>query len=205
MLELNTPRNVIPDHDTSFVDATGGADIYNAASTIIDQIETSSFRASRNKQSQNQKQVISDQTLEAELETLHLTPFANVDFADEQQDVGARSFRKSHQQQQQEPKNDIVLNRKNTLNSAAADRSMEAPVLYKQIRSLLTPTQFDEFATTIGSFNAGTMSAEATTRAMVKLIPNEQLVAQMKRLVNKAVDESTEPTSQSKRPANQVK
>ncbi|KAI9002375.1 hypothetical protein BC832DRAFT_601540 [Gaertneriomyces semiglobifer] len=78
----------------------------------------------------------------------------------------------STQQQQQQPPHTI-----------------SAPLLYKQIRSTLTPPQFEDFANTIAAFNAGYASAEETVRKMEVVIGDKELCERMRVLVWTAVEE----------------
>lgn len=70
--------------------------------------------------------------------------------------------------------------------------SVDAPTLYKQIREVLTPEEFDQFATCIANFNAGSLSARETIQSMSGLIKVNSLVQQMKGLISKAIAESSQ-------------
>lgn len=67
--------------------------------------------------------------------------------------------------------------------------TMDAPKLYKRIRQQISPAEFDQFATDIAQFNAGTQSAEDTIRKLSELVKDVELVEQMRLLIQRAVDE----------------
>ena len=65
-------------------------------------------------------------------------------------------------------------------------------VQYKQIREVLTPADFDQFASNIANFNAGNQSAAETVQNIGQLIKVSSLVSQMKTLIHRAISESAQ-------------
>ncbi|KAJ3316039.1 hypothetical protein HDV04_000248 [Boothiomyces sp. JEL0838] len=66
------------------------------------------------------------------------------------------------------------------------DATLDTAVLYKKIQSALTPGQFDDFASVIGSFNAGEISPNETIHEIKSLIADNYLFDQMKSLIYEA-------------------
>ncbi|KAJ3276837.1 hypothetical protein HDV01_002892 [Terramyces sp. JEL0728] len=95
-----------------------------------------------------------------------------------------------------------VLERSNTLNSLDQDTlrqfditskalqnrdaTLDTAVLYKKIQNALTPGQFEDFASVIGSFNAGEISVNETITEIKTLITDSYLFDQMKTLIYEA-------------------
>ena len=63
-------------------------------------------------------------------------------------------------------------------------------MLYKQIRALVSPGQFQEFSQLIARFNAGQLDASMAVERLRQLVPNEALVQAMSSLIERAASHS---------------
>lgn len=69
--------------------------------------------------------------------------------------------------------------------------TVDAPRVYRQIRDVLSPEEFEKFARIIAAFNANTTTADETITAIEKLLSQHRaLFIQMKTLVYRALAES---------------
>ena len=75
----------------------------------------------------------------------------------------------------------------NLVPQTLAEPDLDAPELYRQIRSLMSPSQFDAFADTVSAFNAGELSPMETVERIRGWIHNDILVSQFERLVMDAL------------------
>ncbi|KAJ3300289.1 hypothetical protein HK104_002488 [Borealophlyctis nickersoniae] len=67
---------------------------------------------------------------------------------------------------------------------------VEAPLLYKQIRDVLPPQDFEEFAANVSAFNTSQQTAEETIRNIAKLVKDRTLFMNMRVLIYSALTES---------------
>ncbi|KND02438.1 uncharacterized protein SPPG_09068 [Spizellomyces punctatus DAOM BR117] len=75
-------------------------------------------------------------------------------------------------------------------NTAPATASIDAPILYKQIRDSLTPSEFEDFAANVALFNAAQQTADQTVRNIGKIVKDRGLFVQMRSLIYTALEES---------------
>ncbi len=66
--------------------------------------------------------------------------------------------------------------------------TLDAPTIYKQIRSLISPKEFEDFAHIIAEFNAGKLPANETLDRIKQLVKDEALVIQMEVLIQSVLD-----------------
>lgn len=85
-----------------------------------------------------------------------------------------------------------------SMNIAEANKSIDAPSLYKKIRSILSTAEFDRFATTIAQFNSGVKTANETIQIIRDLVKDQRLVNQMTGLIMRAIAETSQDFSNHK-------
>ena len=66
--------------------------------------------------------------------------------------------------------------------------TLDAPTIYKQIRSVISPKEFEDFASIIAEFNAGNIPADETLDRIKQLVQDETLVIQMEVLIQSVLD-----------------
>ncbi|TPX35903.1 hypothetical protein SmJEL517_g01840 [Synchytrium microbalum] len=78
-----------------------------------------------------------------------------------------------------------------TLSSPPSGPSyIDAPTLYKHIRDALLPSEFEEFASNVASFNSSQISADEAVKNIGRIVRDRTLFAQMRTLIYTALAES---------------